>query len=78
MTAERVALLLGEFAEGLEATSAGGETAVRFTRDVGDEALDRALRALQEAGARVVSCETERGTLLDVLELYESEGEERG
>jgi hypothetical protein len=38
------------------------------------------LRALHGAGARVVSCETERGTLYDVLETFEREdgGGERG
>jgi ABC-2 type transport system ATP-binding protein len=50
-----------------------GETAVGFTREVGDDTLDAALRALAEAGARVVSCESERGTLYDVLETFERE-----
>jgi ABC-2 type transport system ATP-binding protein len=49
--------------------------AVNFERESGDDTLDRALRALIEAGAHVVSCETERGTLLDVLETFEKETE---
>jgi ABC-2 type transport system ATP-binding protein len=53
-----------------------GLTAVSFTREVGDELLDRALRALTAAGGRVVGCETRRGTLLDVLETFEREDDE--
>ena len=48
---------------------------VSFTREVGDERLDRVVRALLEGGARILSCETERGTLLDVLETFEREAE---
>lgn len=50
--------------------------AVNFERESEDGTLDRALRALIEGGAHVVSCETERGTLLDVLETFEREGVE--
>ena len=53
-----------------------GLVAVNFERESEDDTLDRALRALAEGGARVVSCETERGTLLDVLETFEREGVE--
>ena len=55
---------------------AGGFVAFNFERESDDETLDRALRALADTGARVVSCETERGTLLDVLETVEREAEE--
>jgi ABC-2 type transport system ATP-binding protein len=48
-------------------------TAVAFDREVGDDTLDRALRALQTGGARLVECEPVRGTLLDVLETFERE-----
>jgi ABC-2 type transport system ATP-binding protein len=51
---------------------------VSFTRESGDERLHLVVRALIEAGARVVSCESERGTLLDVLETFERETEEEG
>lgn len=53
-----------------------GVVAVDFERESEDDTLDRALRALAEGGAQVVSCETERGTLLDVLETFEREGVE--
>jgi ABC-2 type transport system ATP-binding protein len=52
-----------------------GRVAVVFERESDDDALDRALRALIEGGAHVISCETERGTLLDVLETFERETE---
>jgi ABC-2 type transport system ATP-binding protein len=47
------------------------ELLVRFTRALNDELLHKTLRALQDAGAVVRSVETERATLLDVLESYE-------
>lgn len=50
--------------------------AVNFDRESEDDTLDRALRALTDGGARVISCETERGTLLDVLETFEREADE--
>ncbi|HEX5709616.1 MAG TPA: ABC transporter ATP-binding protein [Pyrinomonadaceae bacterium] len=75
-SADEAARILREFAPDVRAeASAGDETEVRFTRELGDERLDLALRALQAAGARVVSCESGRGTLLDVLERYDAEHE---
>jgi ABC-2 type transport system ATP-binding protein len=75
---ERAADILRGLVEGLETSPHASETAVAFTREVGDDALDTALRALADAGARVVSCESERGTLFDVLETFERETEESG
>jgi ABC-2 type transport system ATP-binding protein len=48
---------------------------VQFTHEVDDDTLDRTIRALQTAGGRILSCEAERATLLDVLEKYEREHE---
>jgi ABC-2 type transport system ATP-binding protein len=48
---------------------------VQFTRAVEDDTLDRAIRALQTAGGRILSSEAVRATLLDVLEKYEREHE---
>ncbi|HZT58890.1 MAG TPA: ABC transporter ATP-binding protein [Pyrinomonadaceae bacterium] len=62
--------------DGFAFESRAGALTVSFTRDAGDDRLDRAVRALLEGGARVVSCETERGTLLDVLETFEREADE--
>ncbi|HYN85247.1 MAG TPA: ABC transporter ATP-binding protein [Pyrinomonadaceae bacterium] len=76
-TREEAARVLGGVAPDVEVERApDGEIEVRFTREVGDGRLDEALRALHAAGARVVSCETERGTLLDVLERYEGAADE--
>ena len=49
------------------------ESILKFTRSLDDELLDRMLRSLQQGGAVVRSVETDRATLLDVLERYESE-----
>jgi len=48
---------------------------ISFTRQVGDNELDERLRDLQSRGARILDVETLRGSLLDVLEMYESKGE---
>jgi len=45
---------------------------------VNDDALDRAIRVLQTANGRILACESERATLLDVLEKYEREEETTG
>jgi len=70
--------LLHGLVEPFEVEARTGEVTVGFTREVGDPALDRVLRALQGAGAEVVACETERGTLFDVLETFERETEGGG
>ncbi len=49
---------------------------ISFTREAGDGTLDEALRLILEGGSAVLSCEAERGTLLDVLEAYECDGDE--
>jgi len=53
----------------------GDAVVVQFTREVDDDKLDRAMRALQTAGGRILACDSERATLLDVLEQYEREDE---
>ena len=58
---------------GASATLQDGGVEIAFTREAEDDALDRALRGVQRAGGRVVSCDFERATLLDVLEEYERE-----
>ncbi|MFL6282671.1 MAG: ABC transporter ATP-binding protein [Pyrinomonadaceae bacterium] len=82
VTAESaVEILRAAFAEsaGLAQLDAGrlenGAVSVNFERESEDGTLDRALRSVVEGGAHVVSCETERGTLLDVLETFERETE---
>jgi ABC-2 type transport system ATP-binding protein len=55
-----------------EQTPRAEETAARFRRSLDDELLDHVLRILQQSGAVIRSVESERATLLDVLERYES------
>jgi ABC-2 type transport system ATP-binding protein len=57
----------------VEISQDGPRTVVTFSREVGDDRLDRGLRAILANGTRVVACETERATLLEVLEAYERE-----
>lgn len=64
----------GDFSE-LEVREQDHLITVSFTCEAGDGALDRALRALHGGGASVISAETERATLLEVLESYEQEPE---
>ncbi len=73
VTEEQASLSLGEVVTGAETKTQGDRLVVAFTREVGDDVLDRALRALVEGGARVVSVESERATLLDVIESFERE-----
>lgn len=51
-------------------TVASGEK-ISFTRQPNDDVLDEKIRGLQTDGKRIVDIETERATLLDVLESYE-------
>ena len=51
-------------------TLANGDK-ISFARQHNDELLDAKIRELQSAGKRIVDIETERATLLDVLERYE-------
>ena len=59
------------------AAGANGTFKTSFTRQHNDERLDEVIRDLQNQGARIIDVETERATLLDVLERYEV-ADERG
>ena len=68
----------GALAEVLDEVELSGDAAalvIEFTRAAGDDLLDLAVRALQKAGGRIHACESERATLLDVLERYERDQE---
>ena len=54
------------------AAGANGTFKTSFTRQHDDDRLDQVIRDLQNQGARIIDVETERATLLDVLERYES------
>ena len=45
---------------------------ISITRKVNDNQLDETIRELQQRGGRIIDVDIERGSLLDVLELYES------
>jgi ABC-2 type transport system ATP-binding protein len=62
----------------VEISQDGPKTIVTFAREVGDDKLDRGLRAVLENGTRVLSCETERATLLEVLEAVERDEAAKG
>jgi ABC-type multidrug transport system ATPase subunit len=55
--------------ETVHITVANGEK-ISFTRQHNDDLLDAKIKELQNAGKRIVDIETERPTLLDVLERY--------
>jgi len=59
----------------LERTPGAQRWKLRFARETGDETLDSVLRVLQQSGAVIRAVETERPTLLDVLESYEKGSE---
>lgn len=65
--------------EMVHVTAAGtnGTFKTSFTRQHNDDRLDEVIRDLQNQGARIIDVETERATLLDVLERYEA-ADERG
>ena len=54
------------------AAGANGTFKTSFTRQHNDDRLDQVIRDLQNHGARIIDVETERATLLDVLERYEA------
>ena len=58
--------------ETVHITVSSGEK-ISFTRQHNDDRLDETIRKLQHEGARIVDIETDRATLLDVLERFETE-----
>jgi ABC-2 type transport system ATP-binding protein len=62
--------------ETVQITLASGEK-ISFTRQPDDDLLDKKIRELQTGGKHIIDIETERATLLDVLERFEA-ADERG
>lgn len=62
---------------GLEVMLQGEMLVLTFTREANDELLDDALSFLVKHGAHVLSVDSERATLLDVLTAFELEEEEQ-
>jgi ABC-2 type transport system ATP-binding protein len=61
----------------IEIEEQGGMLVVSFVHETGDNRFDRIVRALHDGGGRLLSFEKESTTLLEVLESYEREQEER-
>lgn len=61
--------------ETVQITFTGGEK-ISFTRQHDDALLDEKIRELQSSGKRIIDIETERATLLDVLERFEAADEQ--
>jgi len=61
--------------ETVQITLAGGEK-ISFTRQPDDDLLDEKIKELQRSGKRIIDIETERATLLDVLERFEAADEQ--
>lgn len=74
---ERAAQLVAPLTHDIEVA---GERAdiikITFRREPSDRRLDLCVRALIESDAHIISCETERASLLDVLESYEREADD--
>jgi ABC-type multidrug transport system ATPase subunit len=60
--------------ETVHITVSSGEK-ISLTRQHNDDRLHEEIRRLQQHGQRIIDIETERATLLDVLEMYETEDE---
>ena len=65
---------LSSGSETVHITVASGQK-FSFTREHNDNLLDEEIKELQSRGERIVDIETERATLLDVLERYEATDE---
>ena len=61
--------------ETVQITLSSGEK-ISFTRQHDDDLLDKKIRELQTDGKRIIDIETERATLLDVLERFEAADEQ--
>jgi len=48
---------------------------VSLSQKSGDDVLDRVLRTLQRNGGKIIAVDTERSSLLEVLESYERDEE---
>ena len=70
---ERMRHTLAHTLDEFEITEHGSTLIIAFTREADDDRLDAVLRALHEAGGSLLACDSERATLLDVLESYERE-----
>jgi ABC-2 type transport system ATP-binding protein len=73
VTAEHARSLLSPTVGDLGVVQEGSEILITFTREEKDDTLDAVVRLLHENGASLLGFESERTTLLQVLESYEQE-----
>jgi ABC-2 type transport system ATP-binding protein len=67
---------LGQPLREMEITERGEQLVVAFSREMDDASLDATMRAVFEHRGRILAIDSERATLLEVLESYEREMEE--
>jgi ABC-2 type transport system ATP-binding protein len=77
LTRETAGRVMGHTLRDVEITEQGQRLVVAFTRELEDETLDLATRSVFENGGTMLAIDSERATLLDVLESYEREREEQ-
>lgn len=73
LEAEGIRRVLSGMLHDLEVKEADRSALITFTRETDDDLLDAATRALHEIGASIISLDTERTTLLEVMESYEQD-----
>jgi ABC-2 type transport system ATP-binding protein len=76
LSRERAEHALTHVLRDVEITEQGQQLVVAFTRETDDESLDLALRRIMENRGEILAIDSERATLLDVLESYEREQEQ--
>ena len=72
LSRDRVEALLNSQFDQLQVVAGEKVTHVSFTRRRGDDRLDESIRQIHQAGGTILGVESERPTLLDVLESYEA------
>lgn len=64
---------LGQTLRDIEITEHGEQVIIAFSREMDDASLDTAMRSIFDNKGRILSIDSERATLLEVLESYERE-----
>jgi ABC-2 type transport system ATP-binding protein len=75
LTREQAQSTLGQLLRDIEINEQGQQLVIAFTREMDDANLNLATRRVIENGGTVLVIDSERATLLDVLESYEREHE---
>jgi ABC-2 type transport system ATP-binding protein len=78
LSSERAVFALRPALRDIEITEHGEQLVIAFTRETDDASLDLSMRRILENKGMITSIDTERATLLDVLEAYEREQNQPG